>query len=271
MRTNQNPKSKYICLASAIAFVCMVLPLWILPTPAHASGGFPIIGVLHASSHPEGIAVDTQTHMVYIAYEYPSSVVGFDPSSGKVRWSAPVTDSVTDVQVDSNSHHVYVIGSLLRNKQGALTILDGSTGQTLLTTNTGFGDNALALDPRRQRVYVSSSEDGRVYVFKLATSASGKLTATASTLKFGPRPQALGVNSRSGRLYIGDTTKNTVTVYDEDSGHTLAIIPVRNGPVHPLRVDDATGRVYVICSAGQELDIIARHNNTWLAHIPVSP
>ena len=271
MRTNQNPKSKYICLASAIAFFCMVLPLWVLSTPAHASGGFPIIGVLHAGSHPEGIAVDTQTHMVYIAYEYPSSVVGFDPSSGKVRWSAPVTDSVTDVQVDSNSHHVYVIGSLLRNKQGVLTILDGATGQTLLTTNTGFGDNALALDPRRQRVYVSSSEDGRVYVFKLATSASGKLTATASTLKFGPRPQALGVNSRSGRLYIGDTTKNTVTVYDEDSGHTLAIIPVANVPVQPLRVDEATGRVYVICSAGQELDIIDGHNNTVLAHIPVSP
>ncbi len=164
-----------------------------------------------------------------------------------------------------------MIGSLLRNKQGVLTILDGATGQTLLTANTGFGDNALALDPRRQRVYVSSSEDGRVYVFKLATSASGKLTATASTLKFGPRPQALGVNSRSGRLYIGDTTKNTVTVYDEDSGHTLAIIPVANVPVQPLRVDEATGRVYVICSAGQELDIIDGHNNTVLAHIPVSP
>src|SRR5713226_3220807 len=104
------------------------LALCMFPAIARADGGFPIIGVLHAGSHPEGIAVDTQTHMVYIAYEYPSSVVGFDPSSGKVRWSAPVTDSVTDVQVDSNSHYVYVIGSLLKNKQGVLAILDGATG-----------------------------------------------------------------------------------------------------------------------------------------------
>src|SRR5258708_25042474 len=271
MRTNQRLRLRYVQLAPAIAFFGIVLALWILPAPEHASGGFPIIGVLHGGSHPEGIAVDTQTHMVYIAYEYPSSVVGFDPSSGKVRWSAAVADSVTDVQVDSNNHRVYVVGTLLRSRQGVLAILDGATGRTLLIANAGFGDNALALDPRRQRVYVSSSEDGRIYVFKLATPGSGKLTATASTLKFGPRPQALGGNSRSGLLYRRDTTKNTITVYDEDSGHTLAIIPVRNGPVHPLRVDDATGRVYVICSAGQELDIIARHNNTWLAHIPVSP
>src|SRR5260221_207979 len=97
MRTNQRLRLRYVQLAPAIAFFGIVLALWILPTPAHASGGFPIIGVLHAGSHPEGIAVDTQTHMVYIAYEYPSSVVGFDPSSGKVRWSAPVIDSVTDV------------------------------------------------------------------------------------------------------------------------------------------------------------------------------
>ncbi|HTD20574.1 MAG TPA: hypothetical protein VK667_13705, partial [Ktedonobacteraceae bacterium] len=107
MRTNHRPQSRYVQLAPVIAFFGVFLALWTLPAPAHASGGFPIIGVLHAGSHPEGIAVDTQTHMVYIAYEYPSSVVGFDPSSGKVRWSAAVTDSVTDVQVDSNNHRVY--------------------------------------------------------------------------------------------------------------------------------------------------------------------
>src|SRR3981081_2147685 len=120
MRINHRPQSRYVQLAPVIVFFWVVLALLILPAPAHASGGFPIIGVLHAGSHPEGIAVDTQTHMVYIAYEYPSSVDGFDHSSGKVRWSAAVTDSVTDVQVVSNNHRVYVVGSLLRSRQGVL-------------------------------------------------------------------------------------------------------------------------------------------------------
>src|SRR5258706_15254435 len=101
MRTNHRPQSRYVQLAPVIVFFWVVLALLILPAPAHASGGFPIIGVLHACSHPEGISVGTQKHMVYIAYEYPSRVVGFYPRSGKVRWSAPATDSVTEVPVDS--------------------------------------------------------------------------------------------------------------------------------------------------------------------------
>ncbi len=254
-----------------MAVFCTALAFCLLSIPAYADGGFPIIGVLHAGSRPEGVAVDTQTHMVYIAYEYPSRVVGFDPGSDKVRWSVEVGDSATDVQVDSNNHRVYVIGTLFRNRQGLLLVLDGATGRTLLMANTDFSDNALALDTRRQIVYITTSEGGRIDVFKLATSAGGKLTAHMSTLTFGTKPAALGVNSRLGRLYVGDTVKNTVTVYDEDRGRTLATIAVADVPVQPLRVDEVTGRVYVVCSAGQELDIINGNNNTVLARIPVSP
>src|SRR5438034_10270011 len=85
-----------------------LLSLLLYASPAHADGGFPIIGVLHAGQRPEGIAVDTETHMVYIAYEFPSLVVGFDPISGKVRCSVTVSDSANDVPVDSTNHHVYV-------------------------------------------------------------------------------------------------------------------------------------------------------------------
>src|SRR5438105_13929217 len=127
MRTNHRPQSRYVQLAPVIAFFGVFLALWTLPAPAHASGGFPIIGVLHAGQHPEGIAVDTQTHMVYIAYEYPSLIVGFDPSSEKVRWKTPLGDTATDVQVDSTTHRIYVATSVFRNRQGLFAILDGAT------------------------------------------------------------------------------------------------------------------------------------------------
>ncbi|HBE28985.1 MAG TPA: hypothetical protein DDW25_08865, partial [Ktedonobacter sp.] len=41
-----------------------ILTLLLFSPPVHADGGFPIIGVLHAGQRPEGIAVDTRTHMV---------------------------------------------------------------------------------------------------------------------------------------------------------------------------------------------------------------
>lgn len=250
----------------------LLLPLLLLSSsPAHADGGFPIIGVLHAGQRPEGIAVDTQTHMVYIAYEFPSLVVGFDPVSGKVRWSVPVGASATDVQVDSSNHHVYIASVSRDNTRGLLTILDGASGKILFNANTVYGDDGLAIDTIRQRVYIASSDHGVISVYSLSTSAGGIVRATLSTLKIGSHPQALGVNSRLGRLYVGDVSSNTITVIDEDSGHTLATIAVAALPVQPLRVDEATGRVYVVCSTGQELDIINGHTNMVIARIPVSP
>src|SRR6266571_2748282 len=118
-----------------------ILALFSFPSTSYADGGFPIIGVLHAGQRPEGIAVDTQTHMVYIAYEFPSRVVGFDPSSGKVRWSIPVGDTATDVQVDSANHHVYAISIARDNHSGFLTILDGAKGKILFNVTTTYGDD----------------------------------------------------------------------------------------------------------------------------------
>src|SRR5438067_10881020 len=94
------------------------LALLLFPSTSHADGGFPIIGVLHAGNRPEGIAVDTQTHLVYIAYESSGLVVAFDPASGHVRWHATIGDSPGDVQVDSTNHHVYVVSSVFRSRQG---------------------------------------------------------------------------------------------------------------------------------------------------------
>ena len=180
---------------------------------------------------PAFVVLDTQTHLVYIAYEYPSLVVAFDPGSGKVRWHTTIGDTPTDVQVDSTNHHVYVASTLFRSRQDLLAVLDGATGKALLTAPTGLGDNGIAVDTKRQRVYVSSTDNPIINVFKLVTSPTGTLSAESSILAFGPRPQALGVNSRLGRLYVGDAIENTITVYDEDTGRKLATIPVADGPL----------------------------------------
>ncbi|HEY6409440.1 MAG TPA: YncE family protein, partial [Ktedonobacteraceae bacterium] len=144
-------------------------------------------------------------------------------------------------------------------------------GNILFNVPTSFGDDGLAIDIRRQRAYIASSESGVINVYSLTTSPNGTISAVSSTLKIGKHPQALGVNSRLGRLYIGDAGANIITVIDEDSGQTLATIPVAAVPVQPLRMDETNGRVYVVCSIGQELDVIDGHANKVIAHIPVSP
>lgn len=263
------PGPRYLTLFFLLFTSLFLLLLY--ASPARADGGFPIIAVLHAGQRPEGIAVDTSTHMVYIAYEFPSLVVGFDPVRGNVRWKIPIGDSTTDVLVDSTNHHVYVTGISRSGRMGYLAVLDGANGKTLFSTDTAPGDDGLALDSKRQRVYVASSDFGTINIFSLRTSPTGNISASSSILKVGSHPQALGVNSRLGRLYIGDIASNTVTVIDEDSNHILATIPVAAVPVQPIRVDEASGHVYVVCSTGQELDVINGHTNKIIARVPVSP
>ncbi|TMB76152.1 MAG: hypothetical protein E6J48_14315, partial [Chloroflexi bacterium] len=208
-------------LAPFFLLLAPLLSFLLYSSPAHADGGFPIIAVLHAGQRPEGIAVDTSTHLVYIAYEFPSLVVGFDPVRGNVRWKVPIGDSTTDVQVDSTNHHVYATGTSRNGRTGYLAVLDGASGKTLFSTDTTPGDDGLAFDTKRQRAYVSSSNSGIIDIFSLRTSPAGNISALSSTLKVGSHPQALGVNSRLGRLYIGDIASNTVTVIDENSNHIL--------------------------------------------------
>ncbi len=252
-------------------FVLVLLIAIMFPLPVYADG-FPIIGSLHSGRSPESMAVDTQTHLLYIAYEGPGQVVAFDPIRGTGRWRVTLGNVATDIQVDSSSHRVFVAVDDFTHNEGKLFILDGATGQQLATFHTDLGDNGVALDTQRHVVYVSSSDKGIVYVFRVQTGwQSGPVQATSSQLHVGTHPQGLGVNSHLGRLYVADITTHTLSVIDEANMHVLATLQLAKTPLQPLQVDEATGRVYIVCAGGQELDVIDGNKNRIQARIPVAP
>ncbi len=255
---------------SALSLVILLIVI-VLPVSAHAAG-FPIVGSLHSGRSPEAMAVDTQTHMLYIAHEGPGLIVAFDPIRGVVRWRVTLGDVATDIQVDSSSHRVFVASDAYERKEGDLFVLDGATGQKLATLRTGLGDNGIAFDAQRHVIYVSSSGEGLVYAFTLQAGwQSGPVHATVAKLHIGKQPEGLGVNSRLGRLYVADIATHTLAVVDESDMHTLTTLQLAKTPLQPLRVDEASGRVYVVCAGGQELDIVDGNKNSILARIPVSP
>jgi YVTN family beta-propeller protein len=239
--------------------------------PEHAlADSFPILGTLHAGNRPEAMAVDTQTHLLYIAYESPGVVVAFDPLHNMVRWRASVGDIAMDVQVDSATHRVFVATS--SSQQSDLLLMDGATGHVLVSLPIGSGDNGIALDAVRQRVYVACSDAGVVDAFTFVPNwQSEHFQVKTAQLPVGPHPQGIAVNSRLGRLYVADMVQNTVTVIDETSGRTLASIDVGAVPLQPIRIDEATNRIYVVCSTAQELDVIDGKANRVIARVPVGP
>lgn len=263
-------RATVITLALPGFCIALSLSLFLFPLSAHADN-FPILGILHAGGRPEALAVDSRTHMLYIAYESPGLIVGFDPISGLVRWRRPLDDTATDVQVDSTTHRVYATAVSFRNGRSTLSILDGATGHILSILPAGTGDNSIALDSKRRRVYIASG-DTTVYQYAFLSGwGTGEIETKLTRLHIGSHPDAVAVNTRLGRLYVADGPAHQVTVVDENSDRTLASLQVAALPLPPLRVDEATGRVYVVCSTGQELDVIDGNANKVIAHIPVAP
>ena len=218
------------------------------------------------------MAVDTQTHLLYIAHEGPGIVVAFDPLRGVVRWRVTLGDVATDIQVDSTTHKVFVVADSYTRNEADLFILDGATGTTLATLRTGLGDNGIALDMQRHVVYVSCSGEGLVYMFTIHTGwQNGPIQATTTRLHIGSHPQGLGVNSRLGRLYVADVATHVLSVINESNLHVLTTLQIAQTPLQPLRVDETTGRVYIVCAGGQEVDVIDGNKNIVQARIPVSP
>lgn len=246
----------------------------LLAAPAYAAG-FPIVGVLHSGARPEAMAVDTQSHILYIAHESPGLVVAFDGARGHVLWRVTLGDVATDVQVESVSHVVFVTSSSYSQNESDVFVLSGATGETLAKWKIGSGDNGIALDATRHRIYVSSVDSGIIDEF--VTQGQWQDSPTAfqdmrqTTLHIGTHPQGLGVNTHLGRLYVADYAGHVLRVVDETTMHVLATIPVADTPLQPLRVDDKTGYVYIVCSTGQELDVVDGNKNVVIARIPVAP
>lgn len=251
----------------------VIIGLLFVGIPAAFAAGSPILGTLHAGKRPEALAVDTQTHLLYIANEGSGTVAAFDPLTGRLLWSMPVGDIVTDIQVDSTTHRVFATTTTFQqHHQSHLVILNGATGQILFSTRSCTGDNSLTLDSVLQRVFEACTNNGMITIFTFTSGwQSGPVQVMTSQLKIGSHPDAVAVNRNLHRLYVADRALHTLFVLDENTDKTLATIDVGAVPLPPMRVDEATNRLYVVCSTAQALYVINGTTNSILARVPVGP
>src|SRR5258708_2120484 len=89
--------------------------------------------------------------------------------------------------------------------------------------------------------------------------------------KVGSQPGALALNTRLGRVYVADRRENVLRVYDEDMSRLISTISIGALPVPPIRVDEQSGRIFLLCSTGQKLQVIDGNHNKIIAEAPVGP
>ncbi len=123
---------------------------------------------------------------------------------------------------------------------------------------------ALALPPTRATASPGKAGQAR------AAAQSGKVTIRIRTIKVGRGPDAVAVDTVTGRAYVVNRLDQTVSVVGLGKRKVLATIPVKITSFFPsIAVNDKADRIYVGGTDGRTITVINGATSKVIAAIPV--
>jgi len=122
------------------------------------------------------------------------------------------------------------------------------------TPNTGLINAAAAVfNASTEKGYVVDSDGGSIEV-------RNERTGVARSLRVGPHPVSVAVDSQNGRAYIVNAGDGTVSVVDGQTDAVVATLPVGDHP-YSIACDSAAGKVYVTRTYSKLLMVIDAATN----------
>jgi YVTN family beta-propeller protein len=144
---------------------------------------------------------------------------------------------------------------------GLLLVIDAANDSVTRRLRIGIGyEPALVCNPLDNKVYVMSSDDGRIFVVDCATDS------VIDTLQVNGIPGHLVYNRISDKLYCCDWS-DEVTVIDCRSDTVLARISLTGG-IDAAAFNPVANKLY--CDDGAGIDIICGQGDTLLGRVPLS-
>jgi DNA-binding beta-propeller fold protein YncE len=210
----------------AFAALCVVAAT---PLFGHSViAGIPIPGT------PLGVAVDSIANRVYVAIRpqffggtpKPDRVGVIDGATNKLVKTVPLPFGAFEVAVDSARKRVYIAGCGFNEPPVTcgLSVLDASNntiiGSTQISSKPFIGIQGIAVDSKRNRIYVSDADNAEVDVID---GESITIVATISTN--GQQPLGLSFDPTADRVFA-TINGNAVDVIDGQSRHIIKHIIV---------------------------------------------
>lgn len=133
---------------------------------------------------------------LYVAGEGKGDLVKVDVRSNKVvaHWPAPGCTSPHGLAVDKAAHRAF-----LGCANAVMVVMDTGSGRVVATLPIGHGNDAVAFDPKRKRVFSSNGADGTISVFQQRTPDRYEPLDPIATQVSG---RTMAVDTASGRLFV---------------------------------------------------------------------
>jgi YVTN family beta-propeller protein len=129
-----------------------------------------LVSTLPADSGPRAVAVDPETHSVYVANSTKSTVSVIDAATRTITANVPV-DNISQnpgLAVDPSTHTVYVTTHTLHagNFDDSVAVIDGTTRTITATVPVRKKSSNVAVDPETHIAYVTNPDDGTVSIIE---------------------------------------------------------------------------------------------------------
>jgi PQQ-dependent catabolism-associated beta-propeller protein len=172
---------------------------------------------------PEGVSVSPDGKWVLVTNESDNAVSVIDAHTFKVVRSVPVGKRPRDAAFTPDGGTAYVTGefdaSLYR-----MAVPEGKPVERVIELRKEARPMAVALDPRKSRLYMSTGRGGSVAVID---PAGPKLV---KEIPVGTRPWGIALSKDGRWLYTANGPSNDVSVVDTESLAVATRIPVGKSP-----------------------------------------
>jgi YVTN family beta-propeller protein len=264
----------------------VLLPLLCEHTAMAAST---VLATLTVGQTTQGIAIDPNLGLAFVSNNGSGTVSVINIANTNIVATIPVGSSPRDLISDSATSRVYVVTD---TSPGAITIIDEKTLAVSGTIPVGNDPRQAAADFLIGELYVTNRADNTLSVINLATNTVtavvpvvaapggvsvnhtlGKIhvvsngvnaisivdqaTHAAVRVAVGTMPVGVGVDERSGHVYVHNVVDDTVSVVDSASGAVIATLPVGFGTsANTVSVSAVYHRAYIANYTDNTVNVI---------------
>jgi YVTN family beta-propeller protein len=172
---------------------------------------------------PEGVAVTPDGRWVLITNESDNSVSIIDTGTLKIVKSVPVGKRPRDIAFTPDGRTAYVSGEFDASVY-RMSVPQGAPVERVIELRKEARPMGILLDPRSNRLYVSTGRGGSVAIID---SASHKLLAE---VQVGTRPWGIALSQDGRWLYTANGPSDDVTVVDTSAMKAVRHIRVGRSP-----------------------------------------
>ncbi len=245
--------------------------------------------------NPLAIAIDPTTDLVYVTDDDSpdGSITLINGATNAASEIAPTTKTSvpSGVVVNPVTNTIYVMsleeGGSLAN--GAVTVINGSTGAITATIPVGATPIQIAINTVTNKIYVLNYSDNTVTVIDGATNAFSTVPIGPGVtgVNVGSLPVSMAINTTTNKIYIGGAFESLSTTTLAESFQMLVIdgatnavsaitvssSPTSLGPLYPaeyVAVDATTNMVYGTTGTDPDAGEVMAYNAvtgaiTWIA------